>query len=165
MVQLWVNLPKTQKMSAPRYQAITREQIPIVELGAGSHARIIAGELHGTKGPARTFTPVNLFDVRLKAGAQVELNLPSGHNTAAVLLKGDVTVNASSLKGEAKIAVLSADGESVSLTAKEDSVLLVLSGEPIHEPVASYGPFVMNTKEELSQAFADYRSGKMGRLA
>jgi quercetin 2,3-dioxygenase len=166
MVQLWVNLPKAVKMSAPRYQGITKEQIPSVALGEIGQARIIAGELDGVKGPATTFTAINVFDVRLKAGAAVKLSLPDGHNAAVVLLQGDVTVNGSQvLRGAAQIATLSADGESITLEPKADSTLLVLSGEPIDEPVASYGPFVMNTQEELVQAFADYKAGRMGQLS
>jgi redox-sensitive bicupin YhaK (pirin superfamily) len=165
MVQLWVNLPKSVKMSAPRYQGIVKEQIPTVEFGPGAYARVIAGELQGVKGPAKTFTPVGVFDVQMKAGSRAEFSLPVGHNVAIALLKGEVAVNAEShLKGEAMLAVLSPDGEMVSLEAKSDSTLLVLSGEPIHEPVAHYGPFVMNTQEELAQAVADYRAGRMGRL-
>lgn len=166
MVQLWVNLPKADKMSKPGYQAITKEQIPSVEFGSGGHARVIAGELNGTKGPAHTFTPINLFDVILKAGERIEIPLPEGHNAAVVLRKGDVSIDGShSLMGEARIATLSLSGASVGIEAKEDSTLLVLSGEPIREPVASYGPFVMNTREELGQAIEDYKAGKMGRLA
>jgi quercetin 2,3-dioxygenase len=166
MIQLWVNLPAEHKMSKPRYQGITKEQIPVVDLGSGSYARIIAGELQGARGPAMTFTPVNLIDVRLKAGAKVELNLPEGHNTGVVLLKGDVVLNGiDSIKSEARIATLSSEGEGVSLEAKEDSILLVLSGEPINEPVFSYGPFVMNTRDEIMQAVRDYNDGKMGHLA
>lgn len=165
MIQLWVNLPREHKMSKPRYQGITREQIPVVDLGSGSYARVIAGELHGVKGPAMTFTPVNLIDLRLKAGSNVELNLPEGHNTGVVLLKGDVVLNgADSIKSEARIATLSAEGETVSLEANEDSTLLVLGGEPINEPVFSHGPFVMNTREEIMQAVRDYHDGKMGHL-
>ena len=165
MVQLWLNLPKEHKMSAPRYQGISSEDIPVAELGAGSYARVIAGELNGVRGPARTFTPVSLFDVRLTAGSRVELSLPEGQNTGVVLLHGDVVVNSLvPVQGEAKIAVLSAAGEVVSLEAKAESVLLILGGEPIREPVASYGPFVMNTQAELQEAFRDYKSGKMGRL-
>jgi redox-sensitive bicupin YhaK (pirin superfamily) len=165
MIQLWVNLPKAHKMSPPRYQAITKEQIPVVELGAAGHARVIAGELGGAKGPAKTFTPINVFDVRLNAGQQATLKLPEGHNAAVVLLKGHVGIDAShEVRGEAQLALLSAAGEQVLLDAKQDSVLLVLSGEPIGEPVASYGPFVMNTQEELAQAVEDYRAGRMGHL-
>ena len=165
MVQLWVNLPAAMKMSAPRYQAIAKEQIPSVQLGAGSYARVIAGELNGVKGPAKTFTAVNLFDVRAKAGERFEIALPAGQNSAVVLLKGKVTLNgATRLEGEAQIAVLSREGDGVSIQAVEDATLLVLSGEPINEPVANYGPFVMNTQEELAQAVKDYREGKMGHL-
>lgn len=166
MVQLWVNLPAAYKMSAPRYQAITKEQIPSVKLGAESYARVIAGELHGVRGPAKTFTPVDVFDVRAKAGERFELALPAGQNAAVILLKGKVTLNGETkLEGEAQIAVLDQEGAGVSIEVTEDSTLLVLSGEPINEPVASYGPFVMNTREELAQAVDDYRRGKMGHLA
>ncbi len=166
MVQLWVNLPKAVKMSEPRYQGITKEQIPTVTLGTSGQARIIAGELDGMKGAATTFTAINVFDVRLKAGDAVKLSLPDGHHAAVVLLQGDVVVNGSqALQGAAKIATLSADGESILLEPKADSMVLVLSGEPIDEPVASYGPFVMNTQEELVQAFADFKAGRMGQLS
>ncbi|HEU5340290.1 pirin family protein [Edaphobacter sp.] len=165
MVQLWVNLPRAVKMSSPRYQGITAEQIPTVTLSASGKARIIAGELNGVKGPAKTFSPVNVFDVELKAGDAAEIALRAGHNAAAVLLKGSVVLNGSQLSGEARIATLGREGENITLVASEDSKLLVLSGEPINEPVASYGPFVMNTQEELVQAFEDYKSGRMGHLA
>lgn len=165
MVQLWVNLPKTVKMSQPRYQGILNEQIPHADLGSGSYARVIAGELNGVKGPAQTYTPVSLFDLRSKAGSRVELSLPAGQNTGLLLLKGDLLVNSSkALKGEAQIALLSASGQDVVLESKEDSTLLVMTGEPIDEPVVSYGPFVMNTQEELRQAVNDYNAGKMGHL-
>ena len=108
---------------------------------------------------------MNVFDVRLKGGTQTELTLPAGHNTAVVLLKGDVVVNSTEqLEGEAQIALLSSEGERIPLDVKEDTTLLVLSGEPIHEPVVSYGPFVMNTREEILEAVADYQAGKMGHL-
>jgi redox-sensitive bicupin YhaK (pirin superfamily) len=165
MVQLWVNLPAAYKMSKPRYQGILSAQIPLVELGKGASARIIAGELNGIKGPAKTFTPINLFDVRLEADGIGELHLPPGQNSAIVLLRGDVLVNGSSvLKGEAQIAPLSPAGRAVLLEAKAESLLLVLSGEPLNEPVAAYGPFVMNTEAELRQAVEDYQAGRMGHV-
>jgi len=165
MIQLWVNLPAKDKMSKPGYQAITKEQVPVVNFATGGHARIIAGELEGAKGPAKTFTAINLWDVILKAGEKVELTVPEGHNTAIVLRKGDATVNGSAkLNGEAKIAALGRDGDTITLEAKEDSQLVLLSGEPINEPIASYGPFVMNTREEIMQAVEDYKSGRFGKL-
>jgi quercetin 2,3-dioxygenase len=164
MIQLWVNLPAKDKMSKPGYQAITSEQIPVVKFATGGHARIIAGELDGTKGPAKSFTPINLWDVIVKAGETVELTVPEGHNTAVVLRKGDVTVNGAKLNGEAKIAALGREAETVTITAKEDSQLVLLSGEPINEPIASYGPFVMNTREEIMRAVTDLKSGKFGKL-
>lgn len=165
MVQLWVNLPAKDKMSQPKYQAITKEQIPSVQLGKESYARVIAGELNGVRGPAETFTAVNLFDVRAKAGERFEIALPVGQNAAVVLLKGNVTLSgADRMESDALIAVLSPEGDAVSVEAVEDSTLLVLSGERINEPVANYGPFVMNTRAELAQAVEDYRNGKMGHL-
>jgi hypothetical protein len=165
MIQLWVNLPRALKMSAPRYQTLASDQIPKVDFPKGGYARVIAGELDGRKGAASTFTPVNLFDVRIKAGETAELKVPSGFNTAVFLLKGSVELNSRAIEGEAVIALLEPDGDLLTLTAKQDSSLLVLNGEAIDEPVASYGPFVMNTRAELSQAVDDYRAGKMGRLA
>ncbi|HSU33461.1 MAG TPA: pirin family protein [Bryobacteraceae bacterium] len=165
MVQLWVNLPRAYKMSPPRYQTLLKEQIPAAELGPAGYARVIAGEFGSVKGPARTFTPVTVLDVRLNGGTTAELTLPAGHNSALVLLKGEVAVNGfQQLKGEAQLALLSPAGERVQLDVKQDTVLLVLSGEPIDEPVASYGPFVMNTRAEVMQAVADYQAGKMGHL-
>jgi redox-sensitive bicupin YhaK (pirin superfamily) len=165
MVQLWVNLPSAQKMSPPRYQGIASGQIPTTQLGPGAYARVIAGELNGVVGPARTFTPVGLFDVRMTAGSRVELNLSAGQSTGLVLLRGDLVLNDSKpLTGEAQLALFSRSGSSIVVEAKADSVLLVLSGEPINEPVASRGPFVMNTQAELRQAMEDYKAGKMGHL-
>jgi redox-sensitive bicupin YhaK (pirin superfamily) len=165
MIQLWVNLPAANKMSKPGYQAITKEQIPTVNFAGGGNARVIAGSLNGSQGPAKTFTSLNVWDVNLKAGEQVELTVPDGHNTAVILRKGDVEVNETGkLSGEARIAVLGREGNTVVLKATADSNLLLLSGEPINEPVASYGPFVMNTREEIMQAVEDFRSGRFGQL-
>jgi quercetin 2,3-dioxygenase len=171
MVQLWLNLPKAHKMDAPGYQSITSAQIPKVELGelgelgGASYARVIAGECNGVSGPARTFTPVNVFDLRVAQGSRFELQLPEGHNVALFLLSGAVAVNGEALSGEAQLAVLGRTGRGVEIEGREESTMLLLSGEPIDEPVASYGPFVMNTKAELQQAMEDYRAGRMGRLA
>jgi quercetin 2,3-dioxygenase len=167
MIQLWVNLPKKYKMSRPKYQTLLKSQIPVIQLdGKESYARVIAGELQGAKGPAKTFTPVELFDVRLVAGARAQLQIPAGHNAGIVLLRGDVRVNSEyQLSGEARLALLSPEGDRFTIEAAKDSVLLVVGGEPINEPVASYGPFVMNTQEEIVQALHDYREGKMGHLS
>jgi quercetin 2,3-dioxygenase len=164
MVQLWLNLPKAHKMAAPGYQSITSAQIPKVALDSDSYARVIAGECNGVTGPARTFTPVNVFDVHVGKDSRFELQLPEGHNVALFLLRGAIVLNGQPLTGEAKLAVLDRDGSGVEIAGNEESKLLLLSGEPIDEPVASYGPFVMNTRAELQQAMEDYKAGRMGRL-
>jgi redox-sensitive bicupin YhaK (pirin superfamily) len=164
MVQLWVNLPGAKKMSPPGYQNLVQEQIPVVPLEGGT-LRVIAGEYQGSRGPARTFTPVNLFDGRLGSGGHAELRLPEGFHTAIVLRKGNLLLNGGqALEGEAKIAIFDPQGDEISLDARADSTFLVLNGEPILEPVASWGPFVMNTEQELRQAVDDYRAGRMGHL-
>ncbi len=161
MVQLWVNLPAKDKMSPPGYQAIRSADIPVVDLGAG-RARIIAGELEATRGPARTFTPINLWDVRLDADAEVELPLPEGHNAMIAVLAGHVTIEGQGV-GEAEIARLSTDGERVSIKADGESMLLVMTGEPIDEPVVGYGPFVMNSESEIRQAVEDFNAGRFAQ--
>lgn len=164
-VQLWVNLPARFKMSSPRYQDILARQIPNVELpgGAGT-VRVIAGDYRGTKGAASTFTPVDLWDLRLESGRGVELSLPEGHVAAVLVARGAVRLNGSPQVNETELAVLERGGERFSIEATEDAIALVLSGEPIDEPIAAYGPFVMNTEEEIRQAMQDYQSGKMGHL-
>ena len=163
MVQLWVNLPAKDKGAQPAYQAITHEMIPNVTL-EGGHARIIAGEFHGTRGPARTFTPINLWDVRLDADATVSLPLPEGHNGLVAVLSGHVSINGQSVEA-AEIAKLSTAGEGVTVTANGDATLLLLSGEPIDEPVVGRGPFVMNTEDEIRQAINDFNGGRFGATA
>ncbi len=165
MVQLWVNLPARLKMSPPRYQDLLDRSIPAVSLpdGAGT-VRVIAGEFQGAKGPARTFTPVNLWDVRLKAGHTARFDLADGHTTVLLVLRGGVEVHGEPAN-EAELVELDRRGQEVSLAAKKDATVLVMSGEPIEEPVAGYGPFVMNTQAEIRQAIRDYQMGKMGRLA
>ncbi|HEV8713101.1 MAG TPA: pirin family protein [Candidatus Binatia bacterium] len=166
LIQLWVNLPAEFKMSAPRYQELLGRQIPLVRVAdGGGTARVIAGEFQGQKGPARTFTPVNLWDVRLKAGHRLDLTLPGGYTTALFILRAKVRLSSSETAGEVDLVQFERDGEQITMDAEEDSSILVLNGEPIDEPIASYGPFVMNTQEEIRQAVDDYRSGRMGRLA
>jgi redox-sensitive bicupin YhaK (pirin superfamily) len=165
MIQLWVNLPARQKMATPRYQEILNASIPTVKLGGqGASVRVIAGALGETAGPARTVTPMNLWDVRLDAGVAVDLPVPGGHNTIVLVLRGSGAVAGVALRDHHG-AVLDRAGDAVSLRAGDDgATLLLLSGEPIDEPVAAQGPFVMNTADEIRQAIADYRSGRMGRL-
>jgi len=165
-IQLWVNLPRSAKMSEPRYQTLVSEEIPVVDLGAGvGRLRVIAGEFRGRRGPAKTFSPVHLYDLRLYAGHRLELSLPEGFNTSVFVLHGRVVINGSHAAGEAELALFGHKGGRVILETEQDSVILVLSGEPINEPVARYGPFVMNTKAELVQAVNDYQAGKMGHLS
>jgi redox-sensitive bicupin YhaK (pirin superfamily) len=166
MVQLWVNLPRAYKMTAPRYQTLLNYHIPVAYLANGAgHVRVIAGEFHGIKGPAKTFTPIHLYDFDLHKNHHAEVSLPSGHNSGLFVRKGSVVLNQSQAIGEVEFALCNAAGESISIHAKEDATLLILSGEPINEPTAWAGPFVMNTQKELAQAMADYRAGKMGHLA
>jgi Pirin-related protein len=165
MVQLWVNLPKAFKMSPPRYQTLLKEQIPVVDLPENTgQVRVIAGDFQGIRGPARTFTSINLYDLHLKAGHQAELTMPAGYNAGILVLKGNVVMNTSQPVKEAELALFDRKGERISINAKEEVTLLVLNGAPIHEPVARSGPFVMNTDEELVQAVNDYKSGKMGHI-
>ena len=165
MVQLWVNLPAVHKMSPPRYQAITSDLVTRVDLAPGAHGRVIAGTLNGVRGPAQTFTPVTVVDLRLDDGSTADITLTEGHSAAVVLLHGHVVVNSAAAHDEAKLVLLTHAGAEVRLEAKADTVALLLSGEPLIEPIAWHGPFVMNTEAELRQAFQDYSAGRMGRLA
>jgi redox-sensitive bicupin YhaK (pirin superfamily) len=162
VVQLWVNLPARHKMVAPGYQPILDAEIPRIE-SEGVTVRVIAGKHGDVSGPAHTFTPMNLWDVRLTSGSRADLVLPAGHTTAVFVLRGRVQLD-STVVGPATVAVLSREGERLVMEAQEDTVLLLLSGEPIEEPVVGYGPFVMNTEEEIRQAMTDYRNGRMGRI-
>lgn len=165
MVQLWVNLPAKDKMAAPGYQAITSADIPVVCLpGEAGKARIIAGEFEGVRGPAKTFTPINMWDLRLAAGASLTLDLPAGHTSALVVLSGHITVGGSQQAGEAEMVLLSREGQGVTIDADGDATVLVLTGEPIDEPIAGYGPFVMNTETEIREAIADFNSGRFGQI-
>jgi redox-sensitive bicupin YhaK (pirin superfamily) len=166
MVQLWVNLPARDKMTPPGYQTVLDGDIPAVPLpnGAGQ-VRVIAGDYLGHRGPARTFTPIDVWDVRLDQGAAVELPLAEGRTSALVVLRGTVLVNGQVSAHEAQMIVLDRAGAGVKLEAQDDAVLLVLSGEPIDEPVVGYGPFVMNDASEIRQAMDDFQGGRFGRLA
>jgi redox-sensitive bicupin YhaK (pirin superfamily) len=162
MAQLWVNLPAKDKMAAPAYQDIRSAQIPAVDLGDGSRVRVIAGEFRGAKGPARTFTPINVWDAKLRAGARAELDFTEGYTTLLAVLSGKLKINGAELAGPAELVVLDRAGARVALDAVEDATVLVLNGEPIDEPVVGYGPFVMNTQDEIRQAFTDFHHGRLG---
>lgn len=163
MVQLWVNLPAKDKMSAPGYQGLLDAEIPPVELADGAgRLRVIAGEYAGARGPARTFTPINIWDVRLKAGAKTTFTLPEGHTLAVLVQSGAVKLNGGDVARDAQFAIFEREGGAIELGAQSDAKVLVLSGEPIDEPVAHYGPFVMNTEAEIRQAITDFNSGKFG---
>lgn len=165
MIQLWVNLPARDKMAKPGYQGITASQIPEVALpdGAG-RARIIAGAYGQSEGPAHTFTPMNLWDLRLNAGHTVTVDLPEGHTTALFVQNGAIRVgNRHTVRG-AELAVMEREGSQLVFDIEEDATVLLLSGEPLNEPVVGHGPFVMNTQEEIVQAIRDYNGGRFGQI-
>ncbi|MEK7321698.1 MAG: pirin family protein [Pseudomonadota bacterium] len=165
MIQLWVNLPAKDKMAAPGYQGITQAQIPHLDLPNGAGAiRVIAGAYDGVTGPARTFTRMNIWDVRLNAGHRAEFKVIDGDTTALFVLKGRIRLADGKEAGEADLAVLERDGEHLAVEAVEDTTLLFLNGQPLNEPVVGYGPFVMNTQAEIRQAITDYQSGRMGHI-
>ncbi len=164
MIQLWVNLPAKNKLTSPKYQAITAGQMGKVELENNSGlVNVIAGSFNGNQGPATTFTPVNMFDIRLNNGGKLSTSLPTNHNTILLVVSGEVEVNGQKA-GTHDLVLFKNDGEEISISAAKDSVLLLLSGEPINEPIAQYGPFVMNTRQELEEAFEEFQSGKFGVL-
>jgi redox-sensitive bicupin YhaK (pirin superfamily) len=166
MVQLWVNLPASDKMTAPRYQTLLNDDIPSVPLvgGAGT-IRVIAGEHAGYRGPARTFTPMDVWDLQLTQDGAAELVVPANRTVAVVVLSGSVLVNGDQEAREAQVVLLDTEGISVALKAKNDATILLLSGEAINEPVVSYGPFVMNTENEIRQAARDFNSGRFGQMS
>ncbi len=172
MVQLWVNLRAKDKSAKAGYQTLFKAQIPNVELprDAGT-VRVIAGEYGGGRGPAKTFTPINLWDVSLRAGNSADLPLPDGHTTLFLVLSGEVTVNGEregpSRTGlhEGDLVIFARSGDGISVKAKSEAKLLVMDGEPIAEPIVGHGPFVMNSRAEIQQAFEDYQLGRMGELA
>ncbi|WP_027469527.1 pirin family protein [Deefgea rivuli] len=166
MIQLWVNLPAKDKMSAPAYQGITDAQIPRVALpdDAGS-VRVIAGQYAGTAGAATTFSPMNVWDLQVKALRTVRLELPAGHTTALFVLHGAIRIGDSEeIVRSAELAVLEREGCDLVFHTDEDSVILLLSGQPLNEPIVGHGPFVMNTREEIVQAMTDFKEGKFGRM-
>lgn len=165
MVQLWVNLPAKDKLVAPGYQGITAAQIPAVDLpGGAGRLRVIAGRYGDAQGPARTHSPVSLWDLQVRDGRRVELAVPAGHTAALLVMEGALRTDAGESAGEAEVALFERDGGTLAFTAEGEAKLLFLGGEPIAEPVVGRGPFVMNTPGEIAQAFADFQSGRMGRM-
>ena len=166
MIQLWVNLPAKDKMSKPGYQTITDGDIPVADLpGDAGRVRVIAGAFDGRKGPARTFTPINLWDVRVNRDAAVTFDLPEGHTTMLVVVSGRITVNGTQDAGEAEMVLLDRNGSSATIDASSDAIVLVLTGEPIDEPIVGHGPFVMNSEAEIRQAIDDFNAGRFGAIA
>jgi len=164
MVQLWVNLPARDKMSTPKYQAIENSNIPKIKVDGGI-VEVIAGAYQEHKGAASTFTPVNMLNAKLASGGSAEFSFPSNHNTCILVIEGEVILNNTEDVPLDHLALFKNEGESFTIKASQDSIVLILSGEPINEPIAAHGPFVMNTREQIMEAFQDYELGKFGELA
>lgn len=164
MVQLWVNLPAKDKMSTPKYQAIKNEEMTKVDLGENGFVEVIAGEFQGNKGPAETFSPVNMMNAKLKADGKAEFSFPAHFNTAALVIEGNIIVNGNEAAATDHFVLFQNEGETFTIEAKDDAIVLIISGEPLNEPIFPHGPFVMNTREEIIQAFEDFNTGKFGYL-
>ena len=165
MVQLWVNLPAKDKMSKPKYQEIPHSKMGVFELPEHKGSiEVIAGHYGDVKGPASTFTPLNLLNAKLKQGSQTVFAYPQNYNTGLLVIEGAITLNHTEQVPDNHFALLNNDGESFHIEANKDSIVLILSGLPIDEPIAAHGPFVMNTRQEIAQAFQDFHLGKFGHL-
>ncbi|ADO49002.1 pirin family protein [[Enterobacter] lignolyticus] len=165
MMQLWVNLPAKDKMAAPGYQSITDASIPRVDLPENSGTlRVIAGRYGDIRGPAHTWSPMNVWDMRLTQGHEVSLTQPEGWSTALVVMEGSVVVNGTTTANEAQLVVLSQHGETLHLQASADASILLLAGEPLNDPIVGYGPFVMTSKTEIAEAIRDFNSGRFGQI-
>jgi redox-sensitive bicupin YhaK (pirin superfamily) len=165
MAQLWVNLPRAHKMAPPRYQALLASQMGIVPLPEGSGVvRVIAGEHQGARGPAETFSPLDIYDARIAPHGRLELAFPAAHTTALLVMKGAVTINDDTPAHENDFVLFEREGGRIAVTALTEAQVLVLDGQPLAEPVVQYGPFVMNTEREIAQAISDYNSGRFGHL-
>jgi len=165
VVQLWVNLPQKYKMHTPRYQSIKSESIPEVSLERDGHKgvlRVIAGNYQGHIGPAKTFSPINLFDIRLQKGQKEVFFVEPGYTASVFILSGKVDFGDKKIVGPVELVLLEREGNTFEMTAHEDAKILFMGGQPLNEPIIGRGPFVMNTKEELQQAFIDFQEGKMG---
>lgn len=163
MMQLWVNLPKKDKMTPPNYQGLTADQLPSVALARGGKVRVIAGEFRGQRGPAHTFTPITMLDAELRAGEEFPVTLPATYNALAVVANGTVSAGGKTASA-GELLLFANDGDGLTLTATADAHVIVLSGEPIDEPIVQYGPFVMNDIQGIEQAVADINRGKFGPI-
>jgi len=165
MVQLWVNLPAKDKMSTPKYQSIRQSDLGkhVLPAGAGT-IEVIAGEYAGTDGPASTFTPLHVYNAKLNAEGEAIFNFPAHYHTGFLIVEGEVSINDNHKATENQFVYFGQDGEEIQLKAQKNSIVLILSGEPINEPIAQYGPFLMNRPEEIRQALDDYNQGKFGYL-
>ncbi|MBI3550996.1 MAG: pirin family protein [Elusimicrobia bacterium] len=165
MIQIWVNLPKKDKLAAPKYQALTDASIKEAKLAGGKGVvRVISGAYEETEGPASTFTPAHMLDLRLKPGAKARLPTPKDYNTALLVLQGKVSANGSPAVSEGEFVLFKNDGDEVVVDALSEAIVMFLSGAPIEEPLVHYGPFVMNSVDEINQAVEDYNNGKFGYL-
>jgi redox-sensitive bicupin YhaK (pirin superfamily) len=165
MVQLWVNLPRAYKMAAPRYQPLLAAEMGEVTLpDAAGVVRVIAGEYQGVKGPAKTFTPIQVYDARLNTGGVLELSFSASQTVALLVMKGEIAIDDTAVARENDFVVFAREGERISLRASSEAQILVLNGEPLREPIVQHGPFVMNTRHEILEAVTDFSAGKFGQL-
>lgn len=166
MAQLWVNLPARSKMAPPAYQTLLNRDIPAVTLDNNAGVlRVVAGDYQGHQGPARTFTPMNVWDLRLNAGSRIMLSPPGGHTLALVVLQGTVLINDAETANVDEVAVFEQSPGDIAIAASTEAKVLLLSGEPLNEPIVGHGPFVMNTTDEIRQAFVDFQRGRLGKPA
>ena len=166
MLQLWVNLPAQLKMTPPRYQTLLARDIPVVTLpDDAGQVRVIAGEFDGAKGPAHTFTPVTLLDAHLRTARRLRLNLHDGYTAALIVMRGDIRINSDDIAHEGELVVFDRAGDDVEIEAQTDATFFVMNGQPIEEPIVGHGPFVMNTPQQIEQAYADLRDGRFGRVS
>ena len=163
MVQLWINLPKKNKMAEPKYQEIKNKNIPTIALGSGTKLRVIAGDFNGYKGPSNSFTTINLYDIISKVNNNISINFKNDTNTVILIMEGELKIENKIFKDKS-ILIFEREGTEINFKVSEKFKGLILNGEPIDEPIVSHGPFVMNTKEEIDEAFSDYQNGKMGSL-
>ena len=164
LIQLWLNLPAAHKSAQPGYQDIRSEDIPVIPLDGGGFVRVIAGEFNSVRGAAQTYTPVTMFDIKLEEDSEVTVPLPNGHSGGIYVVRGDIRLGDNAQASEGELAAFTNEGNTIQVVGNSSARLLIIGGEPINEPVVTYGPFVMNSEEEIRQAYADYRAGKMGTL-